>query len=527
MTSSSDAGVHAQPASGLRLAELLAALSLETDLGMGHPPEEAMRTCLFATGLAHHLGMADADVSDCFWTALLMHVGCTAFAHEQAALFGGDEIAVNALASSTDFGNPREALSFLIELGRPRPAAQRARILFVGMTAGDRFGRQVATATCEVAAGMAPRLGLGENVGRALHELFERWDGTGAPQRLAGEAIALPARLAQLAAQALISHRLGGIDAVVAMARRRAGTALDPRLADACCRHADELLADMDACDPLTAVVDAEPAPRRWIADSGIDGIARAFGDAVDLKTPFTLGHSAGVAALVEGAGRELGWMEPELARLRRAALLHDLGRVAVPNGIWEKAGPLTMGEWEQVRLHPYHSERILARSAALAGLAPLAGMHHERIDGSGYHRQVAGAAIPLPARVLGAADALQAMIEPRPYRPALTASTAALQLRAEARAGRLDARAVDAVLAAAGHRVRRPGRQGWPAGLTDREVAVLRLLARGVRNREIAARLFIAPKTVGHHVEHIYGKLGVTSRAAAALFAVQHDLLP
>jgi DNA-binding NarL/FixJ family response regulator len=205
---------------------------------------------------------------------------------------------------------------------------------------------------------------------------------------------------------------------------------------------------------------------------------------------------------------------------------LHDLGRIGVPNGIWDKPGPLTTAEWEQVRLHSYHSERILSRSSALAPLASLAGMHHERQDGSGYYRQATAATIPNGARVLAAADAYQAMTQERPYRPALTRSAAAEQLRSEAARGRLDPDAVRAILEAAGHAFTRRTRPAWPAGLSDREVQVLRLVARGYSNREMARLLYISPKTVGHHIQHIYAKIGVSTRAAAAMFAMEHRLV-
>lgn len=515
-----------QPAEQLRLADLLAALSLETDLAMGHPPEEAMRTCLLATGLARRIGLSEKEAADVYWTALLMHVGCTAYAHEQAALFGGDEIAVNAVGSKTDPGNPREMLTFLLEVSEGRGLLQRARLFFMALTHGERFGREVATATCEVAALTAERLGLSERVQRGLDELFERWDGKGEPKKLRGEAIALPARTAQLAADAAVFDRLGGEDAAVEMARRRSGSALDPHLADAFSRHASDLLREVHAGDPWKAVVEAEPAPQQWIPVPGLDKVARAFADVVDLKSTFTLGHSTAVARLAEGAGRELGLSSAEIACLRRAGYFHDLGKVSVPNGIWEKEGPLTAAEWEQVRLHPYHSERILSRSPVLAPLAPVAGMHHECLDGSGYYRQATASSIPMTARVLAAADRYQGLTQARAHRPALSPSAAADRLASEAEAGRLDAEAVDAVLSAAGQKRTRPVRQGWPADLTDREVDVLRLLARGLSNREVGRRLFISPKTVGHHVEHIYQKLDVSSRAAAAVFAVRHDLL-
>jgi HD-GYP domain-containing protein (c-di-GMP phosphodiesterase class II) len=261
------------------------------------------------------------------------------------------------------------------------------------------------------------------------------------------------------------------------------------------------------------------------VADCDLDGLARAFADMVDLKTPFTHGHSSAVAELAERAARGLALPDDDVVGLRRAALLHDLGRVGVPDGVWEKPGPLTEGEWEQVRLHAYHGERILGRIERLAPLARIAGMHHERLDGSGYHRQAPGSQIPMTARVLAAADAYQAMTQDRPHRPALSAEAAVAELEASVRAGALDGDAVAAVVEAGGQRARKVAPER-PAGLSEREVEVLRLLARGLSNREIAERLFISRRTAESHVQHIYTKIGFSTRAGAAMFAMQHDLL-
>jgi HD-GYP domain-containing protein (c-di-GMP phosphodiesterase class II) len=209
---------------------------------------------------------------------------------------------------------------------------------------------------------------------------------------------------------------------------------------------------------------------------------------------------------------------------LRRAGLVHDVGRLGVSNAIWDKPGPLGAGEWERVRLHPYLTERMLHQSIALAPLGSIAVQHRERLDGSGYPRGLSGGAISEPARILGAVDAYESMCEPRPYRAALTPADAAVLLRAEVKAGRLDASAVDAVLTVAGHRVTR--RREGPAGLTAREIDVLRLVALGMSSKEIAARLVISPKTARNHIEHIYAKTGATSRVTASLFAMQHGLI-
>jgi len=209
---------------------------------------------------------------------------------------------------------------------------------------------------------------------------------------------------------------------------------------------------------------------------------------------------------------------------VRRAALVQDLGRLGVPNSIWDKAGALSEAQLERVRLHPYLTERILAAAPGLAPLGALAAQHHERLDGSGYPKALRAEVLGTPARILAAADVYQALVEPRPHRPARSVEDAASELRLMASGGGLDGEAVNAVLAAAGHRVRI--RPALPAGLTPREAEVLQHLARGRSNKEIAAALYITPKTVANHVEHIYAKIEVSSRAGASLFAMHHGLL-
>jgi HD-GYP domain-containing protein (c-di-GMP phosphodiesterase class II) len=493
---------------------------------MGQPPEDAIRSCLLATSLARQMELGERDVGDVYYATLLQHVGCTAYAHETAALFGGNDIAVRAGGARIYFGDQREGLPFLVfELGKGATPLVRARAVITAISKGQQIDEELFRSNCEVALRTSQRLGLGAGVQRGLNEIYERWDGKGNPRRLSGDDIALPARFAQVASQAILFGRLGGPELASQVIRRRAGSALDPSIADAFLSHGRELLAEITSADASVAVIEAEPEPHRQITEPRLDEVARAFADLIDLKSPFMHGHSVGVSELAEAAAANLGLTKDEVVCVRRAGLLHDLGRTGVPNGIWDKPGPLTATEWEQVRLHPYHSERILSRSTALAPLAALAGMHHERQDGSGYYRQATAAMIPNGARVLAAADAYQAMTQERPHRPALTPNAAAEQLSSEAAQGRLDAEAVRAVLEAAGHPPVRT-RHAWPAGLSDREVQVLRLVARGHSNREIARLLWISPKTTGHHVQHIYAKIGVSTRAGAAMFAMQHDLI-
>jgi HD-GYP domain-containing protein (c-di-GMP phosphodiesterase class II) len=215
-----------------------------------------------------------------------------------------------------------------------------------------------------------------------------------------------------------------------------------------------------------------------------------------------------------------------ETESLRLAALLHDVGRVSVPNGIWDKPAALNAAEWERVRLHPYYTERILSRSALLAPLIETASLHHERVDGSGYYKGLPGGSQSRPARILAAADAYHAMTEERPHRRAHRPDEAARLLSAEAQAARLDREAVECVLAAAGQRGPGRLRGELPAALTEREGEVLCLLARGLANKTIAEELVISPRTVQHHLEHIFDKTGIRSRSAAAVFAVVNGLV-
>ena len=272
-------------------------------------------------------------------------------------------------------------------------------------------------------------------------------------------------------------------------------------------------------------MIEAEPALAVVLSWDRFDAALLAIANFVDLKSPYSLGHSRAVADLAAAAGARLGLSEAELRTLRRAGLVHDFGRLGVSNAIWDKRGPLGAGEWERVRLHPYLTERMLEQSAVLAPLGAIAVQHRERLDGSGYPRGLTGAAISRPARILAAADAYQAMREPRPHRPSARPTRRPPSFAPTSRRGGSTRDAVEAVLGAAGHRVSR--RREGPAGLTAREVEVLRLLARGLSNKEIAKRLVISPKTAGNHIEHIYSKIGASTRARASLFAMQHGLLP
>jgi HD-GYP domain-containing protein (c-di-GMP phosphodiesterase class II) len=508
----------------VRLAELLAALSLGSDLGMGLPMEHVLRQCLISMRLADRLGLDASERGVVYYTALLAWVGCHVDAYEQAKWFG-DDLALKADYRQVDFAGPIAAGRFMVEhFGAGLPLVERAKLGAELVRTGRPRRLAVMERHCYAASELAARLGLGERVRHSVVQTYERWDGKGAPAGAKGEEILTTARIVNLADVVEVFHRLGGLAAATEVARQRSGTQFDPALVDMFCSSTAELFAELDAVTTWGAVIADEPGLTAWLSHAEFDMALEAIADFVDLKSPYTIGHSRGVAELAAAAATDCGLPADEIQLVRRAGFVHDLGRLGISNGIWDKPGQLTAAESERVRLHPYLTERILALSADLAPLGALAVEHHERLDGSGYPRGLTGNVITLPSRILAVADAYRTRVEPRPHRPACPPGDVAVQLRREARAGRLDGVAVESVLGAAGQRARRHPQ--LPAGLTPREVEVLKLMALGLKHSEIAERLVISHRTARHHVEHIYTKIGVSSRALACLFAARHGLL-
>jgi HD-GYP domain-containing protein (c-di-GMP phosphodiesterase class II) len=508
----------------VRLAELVAALSLGVDLGFAQPMEHVLRQCLIALRLAEAIGLDDDARATVYYTALLVSVGCHSDAHEQAKWFG-DDIALKSGKYDHELRSLRAAASGMRLIGSGNPPLHRFRVGLEFALSGHREVDEMISHHAGLARLLAEQLGLPNDVLDALGGSYEQWDGRGWPGERAGVEIPIASRLAQLAEFTEVAHRVGGVEGAKALARKRGGKQFDPGLAELMCAEGEVILSGLDAVATWDAVIDAEPALAVVLSGERFDAALLAIANFVDLKSPYTLGHARAVADLAAEAGAQLGLSEAEVRTLRRAGLVHDLGRLGISNSILDKRGPLGAGEWERMRIHPYLTERMLHQSEALAPLGTIAVQHRERLDGSGYPQGLSGPAISRPARILGAADAYQAMREPRPYRAPRAPEEAAAELRADVKGGRLDGDAVEAVLGAAGHRV--PRRREGPAGLTSREIEVLRLLARGLSNKEIAERLVISPKTVGNHVEHIYAKIDASTRATASLFAMQHGLLP
>ena len=508
----------------VRLAELVAALSLGIDLGFGQPMEHVLRQCLISLRLAEAIGLGEEERSVVYYTALLLNVGCHSDAHEQAKWFG-DDIELKSTKYDHELRSVRAAVSGLRSLGAGNPPLHRFRLGLEFALSGHREVDRMVEHHGAIGRSLAEQLDLPEAVLDALGAGYERWDGKGWPGDVEGEGVPIASRVAGMAEFVEVANRLGGVEAAKELARERRGKQFDPALSELVEREGEVILSGLEDIATWDAVIEAEPALAVMLSGERVDAVLLAIANFVDLKSPYFLGHANAVAQLAADAGARLGMNDAEVRLLRRAGFVHDLGRLGVSNAIWDKRGPLGAGERERVRLQPYITERMLRQSEALGPMAAIAVQHRELLDGSGYPRALSGAAIFRSTRVLGAADAYQAMREPRPHREALAPDEAAAQLRTDVKAGRRDAEAVEAVLSAAGHRV--PRRLGGPTGLTAREVEVLKLVARGLSNKEIAGRLVISPKTVANHVEHIYSKIDASTRAAASLFAMQQGLLP
>jgi HD-GYP domain-containing protein (c-di-GMP phosphodiesterase class II) len=487
--------------------------------------EHVLRQCLIALRLSEGLGLGDEERSTVYYTALLINVGCHSDAHEQAKWFGDDLEMKAGKYTSPMPGRDKPPLLGLLKLGAGHPPLHRFRLGLEFILSGHRELGEMISHHAAIARVLAEQLALPDAVQKAVGASYERWDGKGWPGEFGGRAIPVAARIAPVAEFVEVAYRVGGIEAVKRLADERRGGQFDPEISDLLVKTGEKLLSGIEDIAAWDAVIGAEPALAVVVSGNQLDSALTALANFVDLKSPYFLGHARAVAALAAEAGLRAGMSPAQTVLLRRAGLIHGLGRLGISNAILDKRAPLGPGEKERVRLQPYLTERMLCQSEVLGPIARLAVQHRERLDGSGYPRGLSGAGLSREARFLAAADAYQAMREPRPHREALSAEQAAVELHAEAKSGRHDAEAVDAILAAAGHRIslRREG----PAGLTLREVEVLRLVARGFSNKEIAARLFISKKTVSNHVEHIYSKIDATNRAAASLFAVRHGLLP
>jgi HD-GYP domain-containing protein (c-di-GMP phosphodiesterase class II) len=517
-----------QATTGIRVAELMAALAVATDFAMGQPVEHALASCVLAVRLGEAARLSSRELRDVYYQAMLRFIGCNADTEGMAAAVG-DEIALRTDVAAIDAGDRVAILKLAlrhIRAGHPQASGfELLRTIAQGLATLGHLDAEVFPGHCEVAQRLGTRLGFGEEFVRGLGQLYARWDGSGVPA-VRAEAIAPAVRCVVLAQDMVMFARAQGIDAAIGVARRRSGMQYDPSLVEVFLRDAPALLAHAQNESHWDTVLDMEPGVRMEYAPEQFDNACEVLADFADIKSSWTLEHSRRVAQLAADSAKRAGLAPTDCVLIRRAGLLHDVGRVGVSTGIWSKRGSLNDGEREKVRMHAYYTQRVLARSPTLARLAEIASSVHERCDGSGYFRGSVARESETSACILAAADVYSAMTEARPYRAAFTPEVAARELQNEARAGRLDANAVASVLESAGHAaasLKRPR----PAGLSEREAEVLGLIARGNSNKQIARLLGVSPKTIDNQVQSVYAKAGVRTRAGATLFAMENGLVP
>jgi HD-GYP domain-containing protein (c-di-GMP phosphodiesterase class II) len=512
-----------QASSGVLLAELVASLSLATDLGLGQPQGHVLRTTVIATRLAALAGLTESEQAAAYYVALLAWVGCVADSHEMARWFGDDTQIRAASYEVNRVGLPMMRF-MLANLATDGSSVRRLSTTGLFMTGGIREVMKSMSAHCETTGQIASQLGLAAVVRRSLPQALERWDGKGGPAGLAGEQIERVMRVVHIAQEAEVFWRTGGVAKAVGMLRERGGREFDPHLSELCDARAQEILGDVGTVDSWATVIQGCAPLDQPMDEAGLRAALATFADYADVKSPWFAGHSRAVSALAAHAARSIGLGPSAVDLVEHASLVFRLGGIGVSAATWARPGPLSGIEWERVRTVPYLTERVLSHQPRLAEIGAIASMVYERADGSGYPRGLSGNAIPPAARVLAAAHVYQALCEERPHRSALGPAEARAVLLREVGDGRLDAAAATAVLAAAGHQVRR--RQNLIAGLSPREVEVLALLVRGLSNKQIAARLSVSARTVGSHIEHIYTKIGVSARGPAAMYAMRHGLV-
>ncbi|MGH3715104.1 MAG: HD-GYP domain-containing protein, partial [Micromonosporaceae bacterium] len=403
----------------VRTAEVIGALSLATDYGVGLPLEHGLHSALTAVRLAERLGVGAPVASAAYYGSLLFYVGCTVDAEVNAELFDDGELLRHF--NPVIFGSPAQTLAGIVRALAGSEGTPMTRTVRVATTLprAVRGHQRHVVAMCEVARMLTVRLGLPESTSRLFDRFTDRWDRH-------GDDLPVELRIVHVARDLTLQRMIGGDAYALSVVAERGGHAFDPAVTGAV---VPALFAVDDGVPLWEQVVAAEPGPPLYLTGEAVDEALSAMGDFADLASPYLVGHSAGVARLAADAARACGYAEPQVTAVRRAGYVHDIGRVAVSPRVWQKPGPLSAAEWEQVRLHPYHGERILCRSALLAGLARIATCHHERLDGSGYHRGLPAPVLEPGARLLAAADAYHSMTEPRAHRPALPRERAAALL--------------------------------------------------------------------------------------------------
>ena len=430
----------APASSSLRLSEILSALSYALDITEGQPEGHAVRTCLIGMRIAQGAALPARDRAPLFYALLLKDLGCSSNAARLCRVFGADDRRLKHDHKLTDWTAPLPNLAYALRNARPEasPFARVLRAATIGVTERG-VGREMTQARCDRGAGIASRLGFTAATQEAIRSLDEHWDGRGMPLGLRGHQIPLLGRIVGLAQTVEVFASTFSVEAAMAVALERRGTWFDPLLVDVLRSFRRDRLfwAEVLGSNPRVYLSALEPEEHAELAtESQLDLIAEAFAQVIDAKSPYTSRHSEGVAELALAIGRARGFDADQLRDLRRAALLHDIGKLGVSNRILDKPGPLTDDERRQMRLHPEFTHRILERVAAFEPIVRIASSHHERLDGRGYHRGVDGKSLMPSSRVLVVADIAEALAADRPYRAGLARDQVIGILRKEAGVG-------------------------------------------------------------------------------------------
>jgi putative nucleotidyltransferase with HDIG domain len=414
----------AGPPEPIPLSQVLSALSYALDITEGQPEGHAVRTCLIGMRIAAGLGLPSPQRSALFYALLLKDLGCSSNAARVASLFGSDDRAVKKDLKTTDWPRWLEAARYVMRNAAPgaAPLERAMRVLAIGLR-GQRGARQLTELRCERGAEVARLIGFPEETAEAIRAIDEHWNGRGHPAGLKGERIPLLARITGLAQTVEVFIGGHGLEAARSMARARRGRWFDPDLVDRflAIPAGDRLWQRLRAPDVRADLAEVEPADQVLLADEArLDRVAEAFARIVDAKSPWTYHHSRGVAEIAAGVGQVLGLPAADVAGLRRAALLHDIGKLGVSNRVLDKPGPLTDLERVEIRRHVEYTQRLLGRVPRFADVADLASGHHERMDGQGYFRGLSAHDLTVPARILTVADIFEALSADRPYRRGL-----------------------------------------------------------------------------------------------------------
>lgn len=438
------------PKSGsMRMADLVAAISYALDLTEGQPPGHCLRSCLIGMLIGKEIGLPQRDLSDIYYTILLKDAGCSSNANRLWELYGGDDRQIKNHFKRVDSQSRVQMAEFVLRHAGPGEAlTQRLqRILHIGRT-GEALATELVKSRCERGANIARQFGFNDVVASGIHSLDEHWNGQGRPDGLEGAAIPIGARIALLSQVADVFHAIGGPELSLTEVRHRAGTWFDPDLVTAFTHVAGHgrLWTLLDSGHVERHVRDLEPEARVILIDEDkLDTITNGLAEVVDAKSPFTSGHSHRVASYVDAIAARKGFDDAKRRWLKRGALLHDIGKLGVSNGILDKPGSLTPEEWTAVREHARFSEEIIARIPALADIASIAGAHHERLDGKGYPRGISGEAIRLETRIITVADIFDALTANRPYRGPMPVEKA-LAIMNEMRRVAIDAECLEAL---------------------------------------------------------------------------------